>query len=1026
MATLLSSPLAPAPKFDLFQQPSSPKCYANDDLPADFDKSFGSSMSISDSLDGHTQAFPALSLPPQPFLFGASSLGLAQSLASSNKDQQHQQAFFQSVYTEPSKQHQHQHQQQQSDFRPSPRPSTTLGAAMGTTLNARSPGLAAKMSSPRDMDISPAPVGPLLSHIRPSPSDALPRLMDKIHVGASANAPSTQDRLHPVLGGSSRPRPVSTERKSSLQLAHTMSSRLFGAEIALNSQRIFAQDQELLSSPDKEPPPKRRPNSLPTRQSEANERIFQLSAALMGVASARPRPALSATFADRDSSFAAAAAAAASSSSRPSSSLATRNRLSDSGLVPGVRSSKRSPRAGSAASFFDHVENELGARPTLSTLSQGDQKPEDDLWQRQSLIGEPGDADEENPEDDINPSPSPSMNSISGAMADYFFDPMSPEKLGSVLGMPPAEGHNLLAAMSNTAASPGVSSPPASSPCTRMPPPKRTTSLGTRAFERASTIAVVPRVASGSSSSSGVGALRTSLGKRANPYVKRPSLTNDRPAVKSAYPVLGISGQTNRVVRPTAPAPRRCFSAFDQSSVLGGTGASAGPSKLGVNAYSGSVDSPVSPDRRRSQLSGHSEVTDANGSPIAPAMRTRARPGFLRRGSKDDSSPLAYGTGLKRSGSRGNDTMMDDLALGDPAYANSPASAESLPGFGASEKEGKVLPCFNVKDDGLMRITPHTMTDLLAGKYTNAILSFQVVDCRFGYEYEGGHIPGAINLSTVDRVVGHFLKPGQGRHANGEQLPERSQSGKADKLGNRRKHVLVFHCEFSCKRAPTMALALRQADRALAHDYPNCHFPEIYILQGGYCNFFQTYSNLCEPQQYICMDDPRFLAKRSTELNGFRKQFSRHRSFTYGEGKRQSLSHNPASRGAARQSIKEEEDPSSFMEESPCPGGASKLGTRLLAAEARRNCSSVVVSSADGIAAEDGATAVAAAAAGDTSFGSVGDSSFEDGIGDSPCAAAGSRKPAMILQPRMGSLGIARRPLLRAGTTGNILPQYLS
>lgn len=1013
MATLLSSPLAPAPKFDLFQQPSSPKCYANDDLPADLDKSFGSSMSISDSLDGHTQTFPALSLPPQPFLFGTSSLGLAQSMAPANKDQHHQQPFFHNVYTEPSK--------QQLAFRPSPRPSNTLGAAMGTTLNARSPGLAAKMSSPSHMDISPAPVAPLLSHIRPSPSDALPKLMDNIHVGASANAASTQDRLHPLLGGSSRPRPVATERKSSLQLAHTMSSRLFGAEIALNSQRIFAQDQQLLSSPDKEPPPKRRPNSLPTRQSEANERIYQLSSALMGVASARPRPALSATFTDRDPSF--GAAASSSSSSRPSSSLAMRNRLSDSGLGPGARSSKRSSRAGSAASFFEHVQKELGAR---TTLAQDDQKADDDVWRSQSFVSEPGQEDEEDAEDDINPSPSPSMNSVSGAMAGYFFDPLSPEKLDGRLGRAPVDGPNLLAAMSNTAALPSISSPPASSPCTRMPPPKRTTSLATRAFERTNTMAVVPRAASGSSSSSGVGALRTSLGKRANPYVKRPSLTSDQPAIRSAYPVLAVGGQTNRVVRPTAPAPRRCFSAFDQSSVLGrGAAASAGASKLKVDAYSTSVDSLVSPDRRRPQLSGHGEVTDANGSPIAPAMRTRTRPNFLRRGSKDDSSPLAYGTGMKRSSSRGNDTMMDDLALGDPAYANSPASAESLPGFGASEKEGKILPCFNVKDDGLMRITPHTMTDLLAGKFTNAIMSYQVVDCRFGYEYEGGHIPGAINLSTVERVVGHFLKPSQGRHANGEPLPPRSQSGKADKFGNRRKHVLVFHCEFSCKRAPTMALALRQADRALAHDYPNCHFPEIYILQGGYCNFFQTYANLCKPQQYICMDDPRFLAKRSTELNGFRKQFSRHRSFTYGEGKRQSLGQNLASRGAARQSIKEEEDPSSFMEESPCPGGASKLVPRLLAAEAEHG------RAADGLTSEEAtsssaAAAAAAAAAGDTSFGSVGDSSFEDAIGDSPCAAAGNRKPAMILQPRMGSLSIARRPLLRAGTTGNILPRYMS
>ncbi|SNX81588.1 related to M-phase inducer phosphatase [Melanopsichium pennsylvanicum] len=993
MATLLSSPLGPTSNFDLFQQPHSPKSYAQDDLPADFDKSFGSSMSISDSFDGHTsQPFPALTLQPQPFLF-STTLGLAHSLTSANQ----QRSIFQNASTQDPSNH-------PVPCRLSPRHAHTLGAAMGTTLNAPSPGLAAKMSSPKDMDISPAPI-PSLTHIRPSPSETLPKLMDNIHVGIPASTASINDRLRPVLGGSSRPRPAAAfERKSSLQLAHTMSSRLFGAEIALNSHRIFARDQQLLSSPDKEPPPKRRPNSLPTRQSEANERISQLSNALHSFVPPRTRPALSATFDKREASLDAASSSSSSSSSSPSSSrsnssFAVHNRVSDSGLPLGKRITKRSSRPGSAESFFEDVQDELGA---LGTFLKQDCKSSDTVWQRQHSL-----ADESQPDDgdgqDINPSPSPSMNSVSGAMAGYFFDPLSPEKLGSRLGMAPVDGPSLLAAMSSTAASPSDSSPPASSPCTRMPPPKRTTSLGTRTIQRATTMAAVPRAvsaaasssSSSSSFSSGVDGLRTTLGKRANPYVKRPSLTNDHPAIKSAYPVLGVSGQSSRVTRPTAPAPRRCFSAFDHSSLLG----RASSSKLNSTVEL----SPVSPDRRRTVLSSCSEVSDANGSPIAPAMRTRnTRPNYLRRGSKDDSSPLAYGTGLKRSGSRGSDAMVDDLALNNSSYTGSPASAESLPGFGASEKEGKILPCFNVKEDGLMRITSATMTDLLAGKYTNAILSYQVIDCRFGYEYEGGHIPGAINLSTVDKVVGHFLSPDQGRHAT-QPLPARSQSGKADKFGDRRKHVLVFHCEFSCKRAPTMALALRQADRGLAHDYPNCHFPEIYILQGGYCNFFSSYSNLCEPQQYICMDDPRFLAKRSTELNGFRKQFSRHRSFTYGEGKRhQSLSQG-GSRPPNRQSIKEEED-HSIMEESPCPGQTRPAPSEL--------------------SSNDVAIIEAQGGMGDTSFGSVGDSSFEDGIGDSPCAAAGNRKPAMILQPKMmASLG--RRPLLRAGTTGDILPRYM-
>lgn len=179
-----------------------------------------------------------------------------------------------------------------------------------------------------------------------------------------------------------------------------------------------------------------------------------------------------------------------------------------------------------------------------------------------------------------------------------------------------------------------------------------------------------------------------------------------------------------------------------------------------------------------------------------------------------------------------------------------------------------------------MRVTPQTLVELMRGEYNDRLESYQVVDCRFGYEFQGGHIPGAINLSTVDQVKTHFLSEAG---PNGCGRPPRSQSGQADSYGNVRKPILVFHCEFSAKRAPSMALALRQADRGLAQDYPNCHYPEVYILQGGYCGFFSAFRGLCEPNAYVQMDDPAYQDQRSAELNGFRKQFSRHRSFTYGD-----------------------------------------------------------------------------------------------------------------------------------------------
>ena len=67
-----------------------------------------------------------------------------------------------------------------------------------------------------------------------------------------------------------------------------------------------------------------------------------------------------------------------------------------------------------------------------------------------------------------------------------------------------------------------------------------------------------------------------------------------------------------------------------------------------------------------------------------------------------------------------------------------------------------------------------------------------MIDCRFDYEYDGGHIPGAININTTNGVEDFLL---------GQRVakPAPSLSGDGSK-----KTILVFHCEFSQKRAPTL------------------------------------------------------------------------------------------------------------------------------------------------------------------------------------------------------------------------------
>uniref|UniRef100_A0A8C0B6I7 protein-tyrosine-phosphatase n=1 Tax=Buteo japonicus TaxID=224669 RepID=A0A8C0B6I7_9AVES len=69
--------------------------------------------------------------------------------------------------------------------------------------------------------------------------------------------------------------------------------------------------------------------------------------------------------------------------------------------------------------------------------------------------------------------------------------------------------------------------------------------------------------------------------------------------------------------------------------------------------------------------------------------------------------------------------------------------------------------------------------------------------------------------------------------------------------------IVIFHCEFSSERGPRMCRFLREKDRA-CNEYPHLHYPELYILKGGYREFFPQYQSHCEPQDYRPMHHEDF------------------------------------------------------------------------------------------------------------------------------------------------------------------------
>ena len=54
---------------------------------------------------------------------------------------------------------------------------------------------------------------------------------------------------------------------------------------------------------------------------------------------------------------------------------------------------------------------------------------------------------------------------------------------------------------------------------------------------------------------------------------------------------------------------------------------------------------------------------------------------------------------------------------------------------------------------------------------------------------------------------------------------------------------------------------LRNSDRVENKDcYPKLHYPELYLLEGGYKAFYESYQDLCSPSCYVPMLHPHHIA----------------------------------------------------------------------------------------------------------------------------------------------------------------------
>lgn len=160
------------------------------------------------------------------------------------------------------------------------------------------------------------------------------------------------------------------------------------------------------------------------------------------------------------------------------------------------------------------------------------------------------------------------------------------------------------------------------------------------------------------------------------------------------------------------------------------------------------------------------------------------------------------------------------------------------------------------KYDRFKRIDGDTLVKLIQGHFKESVESYTIVDCRYPYEYAGGHIIDSLNIHTEMELVKLFLD----EQTQQQNLQSRSQEisntttsviNQANNMTNDRpyRRIIIFHCEFSSERGPRLMKLLREKDRQ-KNQYPELNHPELYLLEGGYSKFYKDHTEYCFPQSY--------------------------------------------------------------------------------------------------------------------------------------------------------------------------------
>jgi hypothetical protein len=137
-------------------------------------------------------------------------------------------------------------------------------------------------------------------------------------------------------------------------------------------------------------------------------------------------------------------------------------------------------------------------------------------------------------------------------------------------------------------------------------------------------------------------------------------------------------------------------------------------------------------------------------------------------------------------------------------------------------------------------IDPEGLRDLIRNFKSYDFDNLLIVDARFAYEWDYGHIDKSWNIrsfAAMQKLYREFREC---------------------------RSCMVVHCEKSVDRGPRLIRAFRSFDRE-SNKYPVLSYPTLYLLDGGYKRFYRECADLCIGG-YRPMDDPEFVQ------NGILKQ----------------------------------------------------------------------------------------------------------------------------------------------------------